>query len=416
MGDRATRRKAGARLLLLALLAGVVVLALAVAAPGAFAFPVWTQSQGTTGPCGACHTSANTHPPAQAAHTGLACGSCHGTPFNAVPTPAACGSCHGTQVFEAAQTGGAAHIAEGCTGTCHTAIVAPATITSITPTSAEAGASVTITGSGFGATQGTGTVMFGTTTATVTAWSATSITATVPASLAPGAVMVTVTPQGGTASVGFSFTVAEPGADTTPPVTTLTGAVNNRCYNRSLNITLSATDAGGVASITYAINGGTPVVVMAATADVTLTVDRTGHTTDGTHVITYFATDVADNVEATRTLRVRIDTVKPATRALNTARAHQYEFTNLRYRIVDSAPTCGRANVTIRIRRGATLVRTLRLGVKPVNRTLSARVRANLPPGSYRYYVYARDLAGNAQANVASNRLIILPAFGGGSW
>jgi hypothetical protein len=413
MGDRATRRKAGARLLLLALLAGVVVLALGVAATQALAFPTFTQSQGAIGSCGSCHTLANTHPPTLAAHTGIACGTCHTNGTAEPPTPAACASCHGASAILA----GATHTTIGCASTpgCH-GVPAPATITSITPTSAEAGASVTIAGSGFGATQGSGAVMFGATTATVTAWSDTSITATVPASLTPGAVLVTVTPQGGTASGGFSFTVAESGGDTTPPVTTLTGAVNNRCYNRTLNMTLTATDAGGVASITYAIDGGTPVVVMAATADVTLTVDRTGHTTDGTHVITYFATDVADNVEATQTLRVRIDTVKPMTRALNVARAHRYEFTNLRYRIVDSAPTCGRANVTIKIRRGAKLVRTLRLGVKPVNSTLSARVRANLAPGSYRYYVYARDLAGNTQSNVASNRLIILPAFGGGSW
>jgi hypothetical protein len=389
------------------------MLALGVVATQALAFPTFTQSQGTIGSCGSCHTLANTHPPAIAAHTGVACETCHTNGTAQPPTPAACATCHGA----AAILAGATHTAIGCGTTpgCHGA-TAGATITSITPASAVAGASVTIAGSGFGATQGSGAVMFGATTATVSAWSATSITATVPASLSPGAVLVTVTPQGGTASNGFSFTVLEPGADTTPPVTTLTGAVNNRCYNRTLNMTLTATDAGGVASITYTIDGGTPVVVMAATADLTLTVDRTGHTTDGNHVITYFATDVADNVEATQTLRVRIDTVRPMTRALRAARAHRYEFTNLRYRITDSAPSCGRANVTIRIRRGARVVRTLRLGVKPVNRTLSARVQANLAPGRYRYYVYARDLAGNGQANVASNRLIISPAFGGGSW
>ncbi len=413
MGDRATRQTAGARLLLLALLVGVVVLALGAFATQALAFPTFTQSQGAIGSCGSCHTLATTHAPAIAGHTGVECGTCHTNGTAEPPTPAACASCHGASAILAGTT----HTTIGCASTpgCHGA-TAGATITSITPAGAEAGASVTIAGSGFGATQGSGTVMFDTTTATVTAWSDTSIAVTVPASLSPGTVLVTVTPQDGTASDGFSFTVLEPGADTTPPVTTVSGAVNNRCYNRSLNITLSATDAGGVASITYAIDGGTPVVVMAATANVTLTVDRTGHTTDGTHVITYFATDVADNIESTQTLRVRIDTVKPRTRALNTARAHRYEFTNLRYRIADSAPTCGRASVTIRIRRGSRVVRTLRLGVKPVNRTLSARIQATLPPGRYRYYVYARDLAGNTQANVASNRLIIMRAFGGGSW
>ena len=55
------------------------------------------------------------------------------------------------------------------------------TITSISPTSGTAGTPVTITGTKFGATQGTSTVKFGTVVAAVTSWSDTKIVATAPA-------------------------------------------------------------------------------------------------------------------------------------------------------------------------------------------------------------------------------------------
>ena len=49
-------------------------------------------------------------------------------------------------------------------------------ITSLSPTTGAAGTSVTITGTNFGATQGSSTVTFNGTAATPTSWSATSIT------------------------------------------------------------------------------------------------------------------------------------------------------------------------------------------------------------------------------------------------
>src|SRR5260370_14922647 len=80
-------------------------------------------------------------------------------------------------------------------------------ISSLSPTSGVVGASVTITGTNFGATQGTSTVKFNGTTATPTSWSATSIVAPVPAGATTGNVVVTVNGQ---ASNGVSFTVIPP--------------------------------------------------------------------------------------------------------------------------------------------------------------------------------------------------------------
>jgi hypothetical protein len=87
---------------------------------------------------------------------------------------------------------------------------APA-ITKLSVTSGPVATPVTITGTAFGATQGTSKVTFNGTTATVSSWSATSIAVTVPAAATTGNVVVTVS---GTASNGVAFTV-------TPHITTL---------------------------------------------------------------------------------------------------------------------------------------------------------------------------------------------------
>ena len=76
-----------------------------------------------------------------------------------------------------------------------TALTPAPAISTLSPTSGAVGASVTISGSNFGAAQGTSTVRFRTTNATVTSWSNTQIVATVP-NIATGAAAVTVTVSG----------------------------------------------------------------------------------------------------------------------------------------------------------------------------------------------------------------------------
>src|SRR6266567_4401448 len=92
--------------------------------------------------------------------------------------------------------------------------VAP-TISNVTPTTGAAvGASVVITGTNFGSSQGSSTVKFnGTTATTVGPWSATSITATVPTGATTGNIVVTVSNK---ASNGWSYTVLP-----TPTLTSL---------------------------------------------------------------------------------------------------------------------------------------------------------------------------------------------------
>src|SRR5207253_9061566 len=83
-------------------------------------------------------------------------------------------------------------------------VIPPPSISSLSPTSGAVGTSVTITGTNFGASQGTSTVTFNGTSATPTSWSATSIVVPVPSGGTTGNVVVTVSGQ---ASNGVAFNV-----------------------------------------------------------------------------------------------------------------------------------------------------------------------------------------------------------------
>src|SRR6266568_8302465 len=123
------------------------------------------------------------------------------------------------------------------------------TITSLSPTSGAVGASVTITGTNFGSTQGTSSVKFNGTIATPTSWSATSIVTPVPAGAATGNVAVTVS---GVASNGMSFTVLP-----TPTITSLSptsGAVG-------ASVTITGTNFGstqGTSTVKFNRTAATP--------------------------------------------------------------------------------------------------------------------------------------------------------------
>jgi len=70
--------------------------------------------------------------------------------------------------------------------------VSGVSISALTPSTGNTGQAVVITGSGFGTTQGSSTITFNGTKPTVTSWSNTSISTTVPAAATSGPVVVTV--------------------------------------------------------------------------------------------------------------------------------------------------------------------------------------------------------------------------------
>ena len=103
------------------------------------------------------------------------------------------------------------------TYTDNTVDITPPTISSLSINSGAVGSTVTITGSGFGASQGAGSVTFNGTAATVTSWSATSIVVVVPVGATTGNLVVNTT-NGGFAYV---YTIT----DSCPPTGCLSGSV-----------------------------------------------------------------------------------------------------------------------------------------------------------------------------------------------
>lgn len=78
------------------------------------------------------------------------------------------------------------------------------TVSSLAPTSGVVGSTVVLAGTNLGASQGTSTVTFNGTAATVTSWSASSVSVVVPVGATTGSVVVTV---GATSTAGRLFTV-----------------------------------------------------------------------------------------------------------------------------------------------------------------------------------------------------------------
>ncbi|MGH9202621.1 MAG: IPT/TIG domain-containing protein, partial [Vicinamibacterales bacterium] len=143
----------------------------------------------------------------------------------------------------------------------------PPSLTSLNPTSGPVNWPVTLSGSNFGATQGSSTVTFNGTPATATSWGATSIGVTVPAGATTGPVVVTVN---GAASNGVTFTVIPPPAitSTAPP-----------SAHRGETVTISGTNflaTQGSSTVTF--NGSTATPTNWNDTTIVTTVPSTGTT------------------------------------------------------------------------------------------------------------------------------------------
>jgi len=122
-------------------------------------------------------------------------------------------------------------------------------ITSLSATSGAVGASVAITGTNFGAMQGTSTVTFNGTAATPTGWSTGSIMVPVPAGATTGNIVITI---GGVVSNGVNFTVV-------PTITSLSPASGTV----GTFVTIAGTGFGstqGTNTVTF--NGTTATTIM----------------------------------------------------------------------------------------------------------------------------------------------------------
>jgi len=191
--------------------------------------------------------------------------------------------------------------------------------------------------------------------------------------------------------------------DSTPPTTTLHAAppANAAGWNNSaVTVTLDATDnAGGlgVAATHYEFGSGADTAYSAPFA-----ISAEGSTT-----IHYWSVDAAGNVEAAKTAAVRIDTHKPTSTAGKNLTVAKGKKVTLPFKISDPLPSCGKAAVTITIKRGAGAVKTIQLTNVPTNVAQTYTCNVTLPKGSYKWTVKATDIAGNAGTVSAAKKLVV---------
>jgi hypothetical protein len=105
---------------------------------------------------------------------------------------------------------------------------------------------------------------------------------------------------------------------------------------------------------------------------------------------------------------VQIDTHRPTTRAPFAAVARRGRSATMRYKVVDPRPGSSTASGTLKVTdRAGRVMRRLTYEAQPVNTMLAAKLRVPRAwrPGTYRFFVYAKDAAGNLQAKVGSNTL-----------
>ena len=189
-----------------------------------------------------------------------------------------------------------------------------------------------------------------------------------------------------------------------------THAVQTTWYaNKTPGFTWSASSdaTSGIAGYSFVLDRSASTAPDASTETAGLSYTSPVRT-DGVWYFHVRAVDAAGNVGATSHYIVRIDTRPPTTRAPYTETVIRGRYVRLHYRVGDLAPNGGTAKVTIRIKTlGGKTVKQVTFAAKPVNTLLYWRFRCKLAKKTYRFFVYATDAAGNKQANVASNRLIV---------
>ena len=180
-----------------------------------------------------------------------------------------------TASVPAAATGGSGAVVVTVGGTASNGspfTVVP-NISALSATSGTIGSLITVTGTGFGASQGSSTVAFNGTIATPTAWASGSITVAVPNGAASGNVIVTV---GGVASSGVTFTVA-------PSITSLSATSGIA----GAAITITGTGFGGSqGTSTVMFNGVNASPTNWSASSITVPVPSAATAGNGTVVVT----------------------------------------------------------------------------------------------------------------------------------
>jgi hypothetical protein len=165
-------------------------------------------------------------------------------------------------------------------GAAFTVTVPAPAISQLTPNSGVVGTSVAIIGTNFGSTQGTSTVTFNGTAATVTSWSPTVIVAAVPAGATTGNVVVTVNGVAGT-GIPFTVTTASPTITNLSPASAIAGGA-------AFTLTVNGSNFDSSAKVNW--NGSPLTTTFVSAAQVTAAVPANLIASAGTASITVATT------------------------------------------------------------------------------------------------------------------------------
>ena len=252
------------------------------------------------------------------------------------------------------------------------------------------------------------------------------MTATVPASLAAGATSVTVQPTGGAASNAVAFTVDAPPAERYHAAhhDGAGGVGANAWCNGAVDVTLTAADdagGSGVASITYAVDGGAPI-------------DRRRSQRHGDHRREPRGHRSRRGSRPAGSAHAHVPRDGRGRERRSGARAdreHRHEAGHQGSSLREGHPVShGHAQVRgprrDAQRRHSTVVVTIKNrprqgredaapGREAGQHGADGEIHLQAAAGTYRFSVRATDAAGNPQANVAVQRLTVRPANGSSS-
>jgi hypothetical protein len=130
------------------------------------------------------------------------------------------------------------------------------------------------------------------------------------------------------------------------------------------------------------------------------------HANDGIHIVRYQGVDLAGNRERPNVCGVIVDTTPPTVKAPRAAKAVKGRRASLRIKPYDKLAGYVRLRIVIKTP-GGKVVKQLRGGMRADNKVHYFRFQCRLDKGRYRFFVYAKDPAGNETPRPASNWLTV---------
>ena len=172
-------------------------------------------------------------------------------------------------------------------------------------------------------------------------------------------------------------------------------------YNTNVVVTIVAEDAlSGVAKTQYRVRQDPPLQWVDATNN-EFTVDAAEN---AKLVFEYQAMDKAGNVSAAASLALNMDTIKPTTYGKGVTGKVKKSIP-LKYKVKDNlSPKAQSVWIKIKNSKGKVIKSQSLSGSKKINTWYTYKWKPKAK-GNYKYYVYAKDLAGNSQKSPGSAKI-----------